>query len=128
MKLEKEILLCNYNDSTLYIINPFTKKENGILYNMIGKKAKLTLEVLEVKNSILNEKEKKYLNDVISPFKEKVISISKTNFHDNYFIVISVNGKSRGSFSNHTLPIFDEQDSYIGMELNKGYTLEELGL
>ncbi len=130
MKLEKEVYIGKINelsDMNICFNEPFTLKEIETLKKIaIKRKVKLTLEVLE--EPIIGEEERKYLSGVISPFREKVINISKRNFHDNYFILISVNGKSKGSFSNHTLPIFDEQNSYIGMELDKEYTLKELGL
>lgn len=84
-------------------------------------------EVLwEESKSILDEVEKNYLLSIIKPFKKHVVSIKKTiSIRDinKAFIVIEVNNSL-----NITLPFFDKDIMYNGMELNHKYTLLELGL
>ena len=77
---------------------------------------------------ILDEEEKRYLSAVIKPFRYRVVSIAKIGYNDRYFISIRIQSKFTLSKMEHTdLPIFNT-DMYKGMENNKDYTLEELGL
>lgn len=82
---------------------------------------------------ILNEKEKKYLSNIIKPFRNKVTSIKKlpafgSNYRATYCILITINSQF-GIFGNENiqLPYF-QNDMYKGMEAGKNYTLEELDL
>ena len=80
---------------------------------------------------ILNEKEKKYLKAVIRPFRNRVVSVKKVECSNNsyfYFINIKIISElSPSRKENIFLPYF-QNEMYKGMELNKEYTLEELGL
>lgn len=81
--------------------------------------------VYEVKPEILDNIEKKYLKDVIRPFRDRVNNIRKVKSYTNNkseYIIISIGNE------NITLPYFEENAMYKGMRLNKEYTLEELGL
>lgn len=71
---------------------------------------------------ILDNAEKKYLSNVIRPFKEDIISISKVQLFDRKFIYIHL---TDDSFS---LPYLKSDSMYKGMELDKQYTVKELGL
>lgn len=81
----------------------------------------------EYKEPVLDDVEKAYLRAVIKPFRKNVNYISKIDVNYpafNQFISIKVN---------HTqcvnLPNFSKKSGmYKGMELNKHYSLEELGL
>lgn len=74
---------------------------------------------------ILTDKEKAYLSAVIKPFRKRIEYIEKT---DNYY----VNGKQflciESADDYCCLPFFEKGTMYKGMEANKRYTLEELGL
>lgn len=74
---------------------------------------------------ILTEKEKAYLSAVIKPFRKDIEYIEKLN-------PSCLNGKQylRIELINDyfTLPVFEKGTMYKGMEANKLYTLEELGL
>lgn len=86
---------------------------------------KLQKENEEVKD-ILDEKEKEYLSNIIKPFKNKVISITKFEFNRDRlkeFIAISIENDYAIN-----LPNFKKNTMYQNMELDKMYTLEELGL
>lgn len=77
------------------------------------------------KREILDEVEKKYLSDVIRPFRNKIIWIKKDALHDNSdeeWIKIKMN-KERMLF-----PSFKKGKMYKGMEIYKEYSLEDLGL
>lgn len=79
----------------------------------------------EYKPTILTEKEKAYLSAIIKPWKNKIKFIEK--FEDTYDkerILIWIIGDCRNIY----LPQFEKGKMYKGMEANKEYTLEELGL
>ena len=77
---------------------------------------------------ILTDIEKEYLSNIIKPFRDSVVSISKCNCYGDcaYFIQIKVIQNNRPEYIN--LPYFEKGRMYRGMEANKDYTLEELGL
>lgn len=83
---------------------------------------------------VLDEIEKKYLKSIIRPFKDRVVSIEKRkNINSEgtfYYIGIIVKHIAIDRFSEAIyLPYFKpESKMYEGMELNKEYTLKELGL
>lgn len=78
----------------------------------------------EYKPNILEEKEKEYLAAVIKPFREKVKYIQKCfDLGNEAYIYIYV--KKCGSM---IFPTFRIGTMYKGMEVNKRYTLEDLGL
>lgn len=88
---------------------------------------------IEVKD-VLDEAEKKYLKSIIRPFKDRVVSIEKRkNINSEgafYYIGIIVKHIVIDCFSEAIyLPYFEPKSKmYEGMELNKEYTLKELGL
>lgn len=81
------------------------------------------------KESILDEAEKKYLSDVIRPFKKDVKSIRLEKFdvieYDGKQTFIRINMKNTDTCD---LPCFKIGTMYKGMKLNVSYTLKELGL
>ena len=80
--------------------------------------------VFERKKEILDEEEKKYLADVIGPFRQHIMFISKTGFDGEEFLKIDFK-RPVNSFS---LPFFEKNSMYKGMKVDQKYTLEELGL
>lgn len=84
------------------------------------------------KPQILDEVEKCYLSAVIRPFRDRVLSITKyKSFSKENIEYINirfssiVTGLTHGNIS---LPYFQAGNMYKGMEVDKQYTLEELGL
>jgi hypothetical protein len=76
------------------------------------------------KEPILDDAERKYLSDVIRPFRKKVDTISK--FHTaNTMQYIYFQMKDKNGW---TLPLFKKGTMYKGMVQGKHYTLDELGL
>lgn len=72
---------------------------------------------------ILDTKEKEYLSAVIKPFRNKVNKITKKQYEDIEWICVS--------FANNdwfSLPAFNKNKMYKGMNANRDYLLEELGL
>ena len=82
----------------------------------------------EAKEPVLDDEERKYLSEVIRPFREKIISISKV-FHgsDRQYISITIKDKDR-FIDSLNLPAFENDTMYKGMEISRPYTLKELGL
>ena len=76
----------------------------------------------EYKPEILTDKEKAYLSAVIKPFRNNVKSIRKVRSITKGFILIELKCEV------FSLPLFEAGTMYKGMEANKKYTLEELGL
>ena len=78
--------------------------------------------VWERKESILDDIEKKYLSNVICPFRKKVESICKNvaNDYDERIVIQFKDGHKM------KLPGFAEDTMYVGMTLGKKYSLEEL--
>lgn len=82
----------------------------------------------ECKEPVLDEVERKYLSDVIKPFRKSVLYISKIEKGYNpdiCFIAIVLNGSEKIN-----LPYFDikKSDMYAGMQPFVKYSLEELDL
>lgn len=85
---------------------------------------------IEIDTDILSEKEKEYLKSIIRPFKDRVEYIEKKSIGTLYFIAIAIKSIAIDcSIETIYLPYFKpESKMYEGMELNKEYTLKELGL
>ena len=78
----------------------------------------------EYKPPILDKAEKKYLFNIIRPFRDKVNYITKKIDGNKCEYITIVLHKCMGIF----LPSFEGGTMYKGMELNKKYNLKELGL
>lgn len=84
----------------------------------------------EYKEPVLDGTEKTYLSAVIKPFKENVTGICKQNICRGFYCIrIYVESiSSELSIEVIDLPLFETGTMYKGMETNKRYSLEELGL
>lgn len=90
----------------------FVKIERPIKYETI----------YEAPKEILEKEEKEYLEAVIRPFKDRVSFIAKRGGIKMQYIQIAL-------FNDLLeLPSFENNKYYKGMELDKEYTLKELGL
>jgi hypothetical protein len=80
--------------------------------------------MFERKEEILDEVEKKYLVDVVRPFRSKVRSVYKMApiGSNKEFINIQLRDE------NFTLPYFKKGTMYKEMQTGKRYTLEKLGI
>lgn len=88
--------------------------------------ASLKREIMNLKEEnkqILDNAEKRYLKNVIRPFKDRVISVIKENDFGEDYIKIDLNNGDTAS-----LPNFVKGTMYKGMKKEKKYTLKELGL
>lgn len=83
------------------------------------------LDYVEFNESILDSAERKYLSAVIKPFRKDVICIEKTLdiIKDREFITIYLKNSET-----IWLPYFEKGTMYKGMQEEKIYSLEELGL
>ena len=90
------------------------------------------IEIIKLHKPILTEKEKEYLSAVIKPFRDRRVVIKKyeypQNEHKNECIQISVEFYDKTGGETVSLPIFKKGTMYKGLESNKCYTLEDLGL
>lgn len=81
--------------------------------------------IFERKEEILDEVEKRYLTEVIRPFRKRIQFIQKkkeiTEINPYIRIVCEDN-------DNLVFPYITDNSMYKGMEVNKKYTLKELGL
>ena len=76
-----------------------------------------------IKSQVLDDAEKRYLRDVIRPFRDKVLRVKKcpiTNSKKEYLVI------DTGPLM--FFPAFEANTMYKGMDLCKEYTLKELGL
>ena len=92
------------------------------------KKAAMEWLLSDCKEQILDDAERKYLSNVLKPFKKEISTIAKYRFTENYsekraYIIVRFNDRHGWSF-----PSFKANTMYKGMKDFKKYTLEELGL
>ena len=116
--LDESNIICHY----LHNYNEELKYNNSLSDLDIVKVERLV--VFENKE-ILDKKEKKYLSNIIKPFKNKIKNILKRNIRETqeYIAIIFYDG-----IDNFSLPCFDENTMYKNMELNTYYTLKDLYL
>lgn len=103
---------------------------DGIITDLINDNKSLFDKVefryeIKSKKPILDDVEKRYLSDVIRPFRDKVKYIKKdsSDCAGNEYICIILNEDNLGF-----LPDFKKDTMYKGMKPGKRYTLKELGL
>lgn len=79
----------------------------------------------ECKEPVLDDKEREYLSYGIRPFREKIECIYKHQmpYRDEYYIAVRLKDGDSLMY-----PRFKGNTMYKGMEVEKEYTLEELGL
>lgn len=108
--LDMEVSLCNLDEPSEY--HKLTTSNNVKI-------------VYEVEDEILDKEEKKYLGNLIRPFRESVTGITKeVDFEGAAWISIEIDEGDDCI----DLPMFYTSDMYVGMEDDKKYTIEELGL
>lgn len=113
----KELTLkCVKNEQGFYEIE--MPKHNGYIWSYVADDK----IILQLKEEILDEKEKEYLRAVIRPFRNRVKYIVKHTYYEKEYIKIGMKGESI------SFPYFKKNTMYKGLEEYKEYTLEELGL
>lgn len=81
----------------------------------------------EIKKPILDDIEKGYLSEIIKPFRKQVVSICKLDSENYECIVIKYRNIS-GYTMTMCFPDFKKGTLYKGMEAEKRYSLNDLGL
>ena len=124
-------------DEENYFENVNRCREIANLYNLkdncsdLGKIIKIEeptyQTVYEYKPEILDEAEKRYLKEVIRPFRDKVKYVKKIVFFDGD-TKISIRIEENNKIWYIGFPPFKKDRMYKGMIDDKEYTLEELGL
>lgn len=107
-------------EECLYMVGD-NRPTAGTLINLLNG----SFEVVKLPKPIFDEKEKEYLSYVIRPFRNRIKYICKNNNEDMYteFLDVQLDGNDFMAFPN-----FKKGTMYKGMESEKKYTLEELGL
>ena len=112
------------NDNAFIIYNDDYEECFCYTKEMIAEVKRLTKykTIYKREEPILDDKEKEYLSNFIKPFRNKVEHIVKDGNSTKEYIVINLKDESI------YLPYFKKDTMYKNMELDKEYTLEELGL
>lgn len=124
-------IINNESEYRKVVQNDKIKDLNLLYYN-----GKEYLKLSEIKNfmatykverDILDDDEKRYLKNIIRPFKKQVLFIKKYDLYEYEFISIfikEINGKEVSI----DLPSFEKGSMYKNMNIKEKYYLEELGL
>ena len=134
LKLDEEFMIKGGNSSYRFKLtmaglmsswkNSSKWNSSGLLEEFITGHYQISKEKI---NSVLDTAEKRYLTNIIKPFRIKVYSIAKyDDGDDNYYIQIAI--KQNVYFEYIDYHISKKGTMYKGMEINRRYTLEELGL
>lgn len=138
---------CNYpslfvieNDVTILFLKGLnTSSDNKWFYHQFNsyEEAANTIDAFKElidewnknRKNMLTEKEKKYLSDVIKPFRDKTITIIKRRIYANGkdYIAIHIYNDSH-NVDTISLPLFENNTMYKNMTPNQEYSLERLGL
>ena len=117
-----------------YPFSPCILTKNGMInddgFIANNRLFELLIGKLEIEKPILNDSEKDYLENVLRPFKDRIMYIEKKAMDFNYeYIAFKVFYEdSEISVSWFPLPCFDRGTMYKNMELNEHYMLDELML
>lgn len=128
---KRTVIAGNLINSNGYISKKLNQYTNELKDTVIGE----SLDIIKVerpvkyetvfeREEVLDEVEKKYLANVIKPFRHKIKSIMKRSEYGSLcYIKICIKNGDAACF-----PCFKENSMYKGMEPNREYTLKELGL
>lgn len=107
----------------------YTWKWVGKVTKLYNDKSTAVLVLLDSEHveSILDDTENRYLSAVIKPFRKHIENISKHRTANVEYILLEYKHANGGLDFFH-LPQFKAGTMYKGMETNRKYTLEELGL
>ena len=95
-------------------------------------------ELIKIPEPVLDDIEKNYLSNIIKPFRNRILYIAKSETVKTYdnpnpkiyeciYIMYKDRSKKKNPFY-MGFPCFKKGTMYKNMELDKEYTLEELGL
>ena len=127
MVFENKLYGSNHFVSLTYYTEDLKDANGDEEYDIVKVERPVQYEtVFERKEEILNETEKRYLASVIKPFKNKIETIEKTIKIDDSSLCYLIMLLKNNDMAN--LPNFKKNSMYKGMEVNKKYSLKELGL
>lgn len=130
---KRTVIAGNLINSNGYISKKLNQYTNELKDTVIGESLDIIKverpvkyeTVFERKEEILDEVEKRYLTEVIRPFRKRIQFIQKkkeiTKINPYIRIICEDNDKL-------VFPYITDNSMYKGMEVNKKYTLKELGL
>lgn len=127
---KRTVIAGNLINSNGYISKKLNQYTNELKDTVIGESLDIIkverpvkYEIVFEREEILDETEKRYLANVIRPFRKRVKSIAKKYFIGDEYIILFMKDSP-----NTRLPYFIEGTMYKEMEPDREYTLEELGL
>lgn len=85
-------------------------------------------KIIKLPKPILDDVEKEYLSNIITPFIDKITYIRKNTYSNNTEYIDIGYCESNKVEYNIEFPLFKKGAMYKGMEANKTYSLEDLGL
>lgn len=115
-------------DCDYYVFNTVYVLEVGAEY--VKKQFEKVVESFNkqyCQQEILDKIEKEYLEQIIKPFKNRDVKITKVRHNQVEYINIQYKDMWN-RVNDFSLPQFGAQTMYVGMEKNKSYTPKELGL
>ena len=129
---KRTVIAGNLINSGGYISKKLNQYTNELKDTVIGESLDIIkverpvkYEIVFEREEVLDETEKKYLAEVIRPFRKRIQFIQKkkeiTEINPYIRIVCEDNDKL-------VFPYITDNSMYKGMEVNKKYTLKELGL
>jgi len=121
-KVAKNII--KYNNKKYEVI----AHSKGNVSMKIGERRKYGDKLLilkEYKEPILDDTEKKYIGNLIRPFRDEIKSIQKKKYKNKECIRFETNRDDKEFFE---LLSFPNNSMYKAMKLNEPYSLEKLGL
>ena len=86
------------------------------------------ISIIKVEQPILDDIERKYLGNIIKPFRDRIVWIKKVDSPIQNYEYIKICYQDHNYTIVLNFPDFKVGTMYKGMELCKDYTLEELGL
>lgn len=124
----KKMMLTPYN--FMGLLEKFVADKTGRDFKDIYIKHVFDWLAEEYKEPVLDEAEKAYLSAVIKPFKANVTGICKQNICRGFYCIRIYAESISSELSTEVidLPLFETGTMYKGMETNKKYSSEELGL
>lgn len=133
VELEEEFLISNTSLICKFVYNGLLMKrkpvatwhyDNSMLRCLLSGK----YEIVKKPKPILDDIEKEYLSNIITPFIDKVLYIRKNTYSNNTEYIDIGYCESNKVEYNIEFPLFKKGTMYKGMELDKQYSLEDLGL
>lgn len=121
-----------YKDNTSYAY--YKTNINNLYEDIYGETLFLSersniIKLYHYYESILDDEEKRYLLNIIKPFRSRVKYITKNKINDKLsYISIDFYEPHGKRIEYITLPNFKTNTMYRNMELGNDYTLDELGL